>query len=203
MEEISDQILEIYGLERRNFIRREWGVEGEEAGGGGSHRLRCPSLSHIFNVSDLNVMRRVSVDEYQKLPNHDIEVGYLRKDREKKPAEAMPIVRRAYPGKPIRVFKYGERRPWQEDAVHLFVESGKIVSFSKPGVDGITKPGFDVGGAIHNSRQNGLPTRPPLGKHRLTYCFLHKLSPMLSNSFCETSAHDLEVDKLNRLIAVF
>ena len=54
-------------------------------------------------------------------------------------ADAMPIVRRAYPGKPVKVFKDGENEP-KEDAVHLVVDaSGKIIRFSKPGGDGIAK----------------------------------------------------------------
>ena len=99
---------------------------------------------------------------YRNTQTINIMVDTFKKIVDKTPEEAMPIVRRAYPGKPIKVFKYGERTPWKEDAVHLFVESGKIVSFNKPGGDGITKPGFDVDSVIHNSRQNGLPTRPPL-----------------------------------------
>lgn len=61
----------------------------------------------------------------------------------KTPAEAMDTIHNAYPGKRIRVFNYGEVEPkqyWQEDAVHLNVDTnGRIVSFSKPGGDGIDK----------------------------------------------------------------
>lgn len=62
----------------------------------------------------------------------------------KTPTEAIPIIRQAYPGKIIRLFRHDElldKRYWREDAVHIFVDTdGKIIAFSKPGGDGIGKP---------------------------------------------------------------
>jgi hypothetical protein len=60
--------------------------------------------------------------------------------KNKTPAEAMPIVRRAYPGKTIRVFKDSDIIPVQyrkEDAVHLIVDAkGRINGFDRPGGEG-------------------------------------------------------------------
>ena len=57
-------------------------------------------------------------------------------------AEAMPIIRRAYPGKTIRTLTEDEevrtlKKYWQEDAVHVIVDDGgKIIGLDMPGGDG-------------------------------------------------------------------
>ena len=60
--------------------------------------------------------------------------------KNKTPAEATPIVRRAYPGVPVRVFKDSDILPVQyqkEDAVHLIVNAkGRVIGFDRPGGEG-------------------------------------------------------------------
>lgn len=60
--------------------------------------------------------------------------------KNKMPADAMPIVRRAYPGVPVRVFKDSDILPVQyrkEDAVHLIVDAkGRVIGFHRPGGEG-------------------------------------------------------------------
>jgi hypothetical protein len=82
--------------------------------------------------------------KYREGVGMELMVTTFEKIKNKTPADAMPIVRRAYPGKTVRVFKDSDIIPVQnrkEDAVHLIVDAnGKIVSYTKPGGDGIGIP---------------------------------------------------------------
>lgn len=79
--------------------------------------------------------------KYRELQTMKLMSDTFDKIEGKTPAEAMSVVRRAYPGKKIRVFREDEVEPkeyWKEDAVHLTVDAnGKIVLFSGPGGDGV------------------------------------------------------------------